>query len=84
MGCVIMHYLKSYASNSLIPGRGTHDGLVLGEELGKVREPGLLQVGRWTWDYFSSHHKNSIVLNPMMRARHWSATEELEMVKNLC
>jgi hypothetical protein len=40
MGCVIMHYLKSYASNSLGAGRGTHDGLVLGEELGKGREPG--------------------------------------------
>jgi len=51
MGCVTMHYLKSYASNSLGADRGTHDGLVLGEELGNGREPGLLQVGGWTCNY---------------------------------
>jgi len=51
MGGVIMHYLKSYASSSLGAGRGTHGGLVLGEELGKGRERALLQVGGWMWGY---------------------------------
>jgi hypothetical protein len=51
MGCVIMKCLKSYASNSLGTGRVTDDGLVLGELLGKEREPGLILVGGWTWGY---------------------------------
>lgn len=51
MGYMIIHYLESYASNSLVPGRGTHDRLVLVEELGKGRGPGLLQIGGCTWGY---------------------------------
>jgi len=68
MGCLIMRYLKSCASNSLGAGRGTHDGLVLGEELSKGENlvSYRLGVGR---AIMSSHHKNSIVLNPMMRRR---------------
>jgi len=66
MGCLIMHYLKSCASNSLGAGRGTHGGLVLGEELSKGENLASYRLGVGH-AIMSSQHKNSIVLNPMMR-----------------
>ena len=65
MGCVMMHYLKSCASSSQVPGGGTYDGLVLGEELGKGREPEVLQKNKRWWNISLRNFQNAIEITVM-------------------